>query len=262
MLQARIIPCLLLKGRGLYKTVKFKHPVYVGDPINAVRIFNEKGVDELVILDIEASAKGGGPNFDLLQDIASEAFVPLCYGGGVGSVDDMARLLRLGMEKVSLNTAAFESPGLVEAAVRQFGSQSVVASIDVKKTLLGRYEVVTRCGTKSAKVDPVTAARNAEQMGAGEILLNAIDRDGTMQGLDIGLVRSVTTAVKIPVVAVGGAGSLSDIAAGIREGGASAVAAGSLFVFQGRHRAVLITYPSEAEINEALGAQAKDVYGA
>src|SRR5574340_494273 len=165
MLQSRTIPCLLLKGRGLYKTVKFKHPVYVGDPINAVRIFNEKGVDELVVLDIGASINGGGPNFDLLQDIASEAFVPLCYGGGIGSVADMARLLRLGMEKVSLNTAAFESQGLVETAVRQVGLQSFVVSNAVKKNLLGLSEVVTRSGTKSIKVAPVTAARAAERIG-------------------------------------------------------------------------------------------------
>lgn len=248
MLPSRVIPCLLLKGRGLYKTVRFRDPKYVGDPMNAVRIFNEKGVDELVILDIAASVSGRGPDLELVRDIASEAFIPLCYGGGVRSLSQYAALVRLGVEKVAVNTALVEVPGLISEAARQFGSQSVVASIDVKRNLLGRYRVCVRSGTQATDLDPVTAARQAADAGAGEIILNAIDRDGMMQGMDTALIRTVTQAVSVPVVAIGGAGNLEHIREAIREGGASAVSAGSLFVFTGPHRAVLITYPSEAEL--------------
>ncbi|HVK54017.1 MAG TPA: AglZ/HisF2 family acetamidino modification protein [Burkholderiales bacterium] len=252
MIQSRVIPCLLLKGCGLYKTIKFKNPVYIGDPINAVRIFNDKGVDELVILDIEASLTQRGPNFELIADIASEAFIPLCYGGGVRSIDDFTRLFKLGVEKVSLNSAAVNTPDLIESAAKKFGRQSIVVSIDAKKTLLGRYETYINSGRENAKMDPVAAAKRAEELGAGEILLYAMDRDGTMQGLDIPLINRVTEAVSIPVVASGGASSLKDIAAAVHQGGASAVAAGSMFVFQGKHKAVLITYPTEEEIAAAL----------
>jgi cyclase len=245
---ARVIPCLLLKGRGLYKTVKFRDPRYVGDPTNAVKIFNEKGVDELVLLDIAASVSNRGPDFDLIREIASEAFIPLCYGGGVRSVEQFAALFRLGVEKVAVNTGLVEVPDLVFEASRRFGGQSVIASIDVRRTLLGRHRVCIRSGTRATELDPVTMARQAEAAGAGEIILNAIDRDGTMQGMDIALIRAVADAVSVPVVAIGGAGNLDHIAEAIGEGGASAVAAGSMFVFTGRHRAVLITYPSEDEL--------------
>ncbi len=248
MALTRVIPCLLLKGRGLYKTVRFREPRYVGDPINAVRIFNDKGVDELVVLDIVASLEDRGPDLELLRDIASEAFVPLCYGGGVRTVEQFAALFRLGVEKVAVNTGLVEVPGLIAEASRRFGGQSVIASIDVKRTMLGRYRVHVRGGRQATGLDPVTAARQAEDAGAGEILLNSIDRDGTMQGMDLALIRSVADAVSVPLVAVGGAGSIEHIAEAIAQGGASAVAAGSLFVFTGRHRAVLITYPSEAEL--------------
>jgi cyclase len=248
MLRARFIPTLLLKGRGLYKTVKFKDETYVGDPINAVRIFNDKAVDELILLDIDAHRRGGGPNFDLIADIASEAFVPLCYGGGVTRLDEFERLFKLGIEKVALNSAAVGTMELVSQAARVFGSQSVVVGIDVRKTLFGRHERYIKSASVATRVGALDAARQAEQAGAGELLLNSVDRDGTGQGYDIALTRSVCSAVRIPVIACGGAGKLADMVAVIRDGHAASAAAGSLFVFTGKHRAVLITYPDEQAI--------------
>lgn len=254
MLRTRVIPCLLLRNGGLVKTVRFESPRYVGDPINAVRIFNKKEVDELIFLDISATAAARGPNFELIRDIASEAFMPFGYGGGVASVEDVRRLVGIGVEKVVLNAAAMQRPSLISDAAEVAGSQSVVVSIDVKRSLLGRYEVVTHNGQRRTGRNPVDWAREVEALGAGEIVVNSVDRDGTMKGFDIALLRQVTAAVGVPVVACGGAGSLEDFAAAIREGGASAVAAGSLFVFHGKHRAVLITYPEYAELEKLLGA--------
>jgi len=239
----RVMPCLLLKGAGLVKTVKFKDPKYLGDPRNAVRIFNEKEVDELVVLDITATPQGKGPNFDLVQEIVSEAFMPVGYGGGVSSMDHIHRLLYLGIEKVIITSAAIDNPALVREASETFGSQSVVVCLDVKKKMWGGYELYSHSGGRGRKLDPVEFARRMEDAGAGELIVNSIDCDGVMQGYDTRLIRSVSSAVNIPVVASGGAGKLEDLAAAIAEGGASAVAAGSLFVFQGKHRAVLINYP-------------------
>jgi cyclase len=247
----RVIPCLLLRGTGLVKTVKFADPKYVGDIINAVRIFNDKEVDEIIILDIEAHAGRGRINWDLVTKTASEAFMPMCYGGGVTTVDEIKRLLKAGIEKVSINTAAFENPRLIEDAARAFGSQSIVAGIDVKKSFLGKYVVVSHGGDKKQAVDVVTWAKSVERAGAGEILLNAVDRDGTQAGYDLELVRQVTTAVRIPVIACGGAGKVQHFADAIGTG-ASAVAAGSMFVFHGPHRAVLITYPERKELTKWL----------
>lgn len=261
MLRTRVIPCLLLRNGGLVKTVKFESPRYVGDPINAVRIFNQKEVDELIFLDISATAAGRGPNFDLIRDIASEAFMPFGYGGGVSSVDEVRRLVGIGVEKVVLNAAAVHRPELIGEAAEAAGSQSVVVSIDVKKSLLGRYEVVTHNGRRRTGLSPVDWARKAEALGAGEIVVNSVDRDGTMKGFDVALLRQVTAAVGVPVVACGGAGSLDDFAAAIREGGASAVAAGSMFVFHGKHRAVLITYPDYAELERRLGTMSGPAIG-
>jgi cyclase len=256
MLRARFIPTLLLRGRGLYKTVKFKNETYVGDPINAVRIFNDKAVDELILLDIGATRSGSGPNFDLIGDIASEAFIPVCYGGGVDRLEHFEKLFRLGIEKVAVNAAATGSMNLVSEAARIFGSQSIVVGTDVRKTLFGRYERYTHAATVGAKVSAVEAARQAEAAGAGELLLCSVDRDGTMAGYDLPLVRSVCDAVRVPVIACGGAGSTIDMARVIREAGAASAAAGSLFVFQGKHRAVLITYPDEQEIARAFAHSA------
>lgn len=252
MLRPRFIPTLLLKGRGLVKTVRFKDPTYVGDPINAVRIFNDKAVDELILLDIEAHRRGAGPDFDLVADIAGEAFIPLCYGGGVSRLEHFERLFKLGIEKVAVNSAATGAMPLVAEAARVFGSQSVVVGIDVRRTLFGRQERWIAGGTTNTRTAALEAARSAEAAGAGELLLSSIDRDGTMQGYDIALLREVSAAVKVPLIASGGAGSLQDMARAVREGGAAAAAAGSLFVFHGRHRAVLITYPNEQEVDRAM----------
>jgi cyclase len=251
MLRYRVIPCLLLSGRGLVKTTRFRKPQYVGDPVNAVRIFNEKEVDELLLLDITASREGRGPQLDLIQDIARECFMPMAYGGGVSDIDMIAKLFQLGVEKVALNSAAVANPALVEMAAKRFGSQSVIVSMDVKRRMFGRYEIQTVSGTRSTSLSPQEQAKRMESLGAGEILVNSIDRDGTMAGYDIDLVQTVARSVQVPVIACGGAGRLEDFGQAIRAG-ASAVAAGSMFVFQGRHRAVLITYPNYAELERLL----------
>lgn len=252
MLKTRVIPCLLLKNEGLVKTVKFKHPKYVGDPINAVRIFNEKEVDELVFLDITATIENRRPPFKLISEIATECFMPFCYGGGISKVEEIAELFKLGVEKVAINSSAVENPSLISRAAELFGNQSIVVSVDVKKNLFGQYRVYTHGGRKASKLDPVDFAVRMQELGAGELFLNSIDRDGTMQGYDIDLIKSVSEAVSIPVIACGGGGSLDDFADAVKKGGASAVSAGSLFVFQGRHRAVLITYPSIKELENKL----------
>ncbi len=251
MFRNRVIPCLLLKGDGLVKTVRFKEPKYVGDPINAVKIFNEMEVDELIFLDITATPAGQAPAYDRIRDIASECFMPMCYGGGVRSMEQAAKLFNLGVEKVSLNTAAAETPGLITELATEVGSQSVIAGVDVKRDWLGRPRVFTRCGTKNTGRDPVAYVREMADRGAGEILLTSVDRDGTMRGFDLELIREVTRAVSVPVVVCGGAGSVADLTEGV-QAGASAVAAGSLFVFTGPHRAVLINYPMPAELRTAF----------
>lgn len=243
----RVIPVLLLKNAGLYKSVKFKDHKYVGDPINAIKIFNEKEVDELAFLDITASVNNQEPNYSMLADIASECFMPLCYGGGVRSVEQIEKILYCGVEKVSINSAAIEVPGLVNAAAKKFGSSTIAVSIDAKKGILGGYSVYTKSGTKNTRMSPVEFAKMMENEGAGEILLNSIDNDGTMKGYDLELVRNVSSSIGVPVIACGGAGSTDDMRAAVKQG-ASAVAAGSFFVFQGKHRAVLITYPDRKEI--------------
>lgn len=250
MIKPRVIPALLLKGQGLVKTVKFKEPKYLGDPINIVRIFNDKEVDELVLLDITATPEKRGPQFDLLKNIASEAFIPLAYGGGIRSMDDVKKLLSIGIEKLIMNTSAVETPSLVREVADHAGSQAAVVSMDVKKGLLGKYEVLAHCGQKKTGLDPVKHAVEMERMGVGEILINSIDRDGTMQGYDLELVRKVADAVSVPVVACGGAGNLSHVSEVIKQGHASAAAAGSIFVFQGPLRGVLISYPTPKELKE------------
>jgi imidazole glycerol-phosphate synthase subunit HisF len=254
VLRARIIPVLLLKDGGLVKTVRFKGSTYLGDPINIVKIFNDKEVDELVLLDISASAERRRPPFDFLAQVTTECFMPLCYGGGVRTLDDVRTLVALGVEKIALNSYAVQRPEFLREAADLVGSSSVVASIDVRRKFFGGYEVVTFGGRQATGLDPVTFAQEAERHGAGELLLNSVDRDGTMRGYDLDLVRRVTSAVGIPVVACGGAGSVADLAAVVRTAGASAAAAGSMFVFQGRHRAVLVNTPGEPELRSAFGA--------
>jgi len=251
MIRPRVIPCLLLKNEGLVKTVKFKDPKYLGDPINIVRIFNDKEVDELIFLDILATVEDHRPNFDLLGKITSECFMPLGYGGGIRDMEDVKRLLSIGVEKFVLNTSAVENPALIRAAADHAGSQAVVISIDVKKTLFGKFEVFTRAGKKGTGLDPVKFAVDMEQQGAGEIFVNSIDRDGTMQGYDLDLIRRVAESVTVPVVACGGAGNINHLAEAVKAG-ASAAAAGSLFVFQGPLRGVLISYPAQEELKRVM----------
>lgn len=252
MYRTRVIPCLLLRNQGLVKTVKFKNPTYLGDPINVVRIFNDKEVDELVLLDITATIERRKPRVKLIAQIAGECFMPLGYGGGIRSLEDVQELLNIGIEKVVINSYAAENPSFIRKAADIAGTQSVVVSIDFKRTLGGKCEVFTHSGTKATGLNPIEFAREMEAMGAGELLLNSIDRDGTMQGYDMELITRVAQVVHIPVVACGGAGSVGDLVDAVRRGGASAAAAGSLFVFQGRHRAVLISYPSPQELKQAF----------
>lgn len=252
MLKTRVIPCILLKNSGLVKTVKFDKPKYLGDPINIVKIFNDKEVDELIFLDITSSKENRGPNYNVISDIASECFMPLSYGGGIKSIDEILKLLKIGVEKISLNSATVDNPELVREAASLFGSSAIIVSIDVKKNLFGKHEVYTCGGSYNTKIDPVTHAKNMQNLGAGEILINSIDRDGMMNGYDIKLIEMVSTAVDIPVIACGGAGKLEHFRDAIETGKASAVAAGSMFVYQGPHRAVLISYPSQSELKAYL----------
>jgi len=252
MLETRVIPCLLLSNGALVKTVKFKNPVYIGDPINTVQIYNQKEVDELIFLDITATPQGNRPAFDVINQIANECFMPFTYGGGIRNMEDIETVFYLGVEKVAINTYAVETPSFVTEVARRFGSQSVVIAIDVKKTLLGNYEIYINGGRKSVKRDPVSLAVQMEEMGAGEILFTSIDKDGTMEGYDIKLIKQVADAVNIPVIACGGAGGIDDFTKAVKEGGASAVAAGSMVVYQGRNRAVLINFPDRTELERRL----------
>lgn len=244
----RLIPCLLLSDGNLVKTRKFKDPIYLGDPMNAVKIFSEKCVDELCVQDIDASKNGVGPNFDLLSEIATEAFMPLSYGGGITTVEQIRKLFHIGFEKVIVNTGWQADPDLLKAAAAQFGSQSVIASIDVKQDVLRRNRCMTCDGTRVVPGSPVELAKHAEALGAGEILLNSIDRDGAMQGYDLKLVKSVADAVTVPLIACGGAGGAKDMADVLQQAGAHAAAAGSMYVFYGPRRAVLIHVPEEKEL--------------
>lgn len=252
MIQIRVIPCLLLKGTGLVKTIKFKEPKYLGDPRNVVKIFNEKCVDELIVLDIVATKERKKLQFDLIQEIVSEAFMPVAYGGGIRTIEDARKVLALGVEKIVVNTYAIENMSYIREAADFFGSQSVVGCIDVKKNIFGKYKVYTHGGRKESSFDPIMAARQMEEAGAGELVVNSIERDGTMAGYDIKLIKAVTDSVGIPVIACGGAGKIEDFGEAVKEGGASAVAAGSFFVFQGKHKAVLISYPEQSELKQVL----------
>jgi cyclase len=250
MLRPRFIPCLLIQKKGLVKTVKFGPGKYVGDPINAVKIFNEKHADELIVLDIDASANGAEPDFALIQKLAAECRMPLCYGGGIKTVEHAKRITGLGVEKVAISSAALADPQLITAIAREIGSQSVVVVLDVKKSLFGRYEVYTHNGKKGTGRSPVELAREAQQLGAGEIVINSIDQDGQMKGYDLDLAAKVREAVGVPMSVLGGAGSLDDIGKLLRRCGVVGASAGSLFVFKGSLRAVLINYPSVAERDE------------
>lgn len=251
----RVIPVLLVSGGYLVKPVRFVGEQYVGDPINAVRIFNEKQVDELVICDIDASVKGTGVNYTLIEEIASEAFMPVGYGGGVASADEARRVTGIGIEKVVLNTAAVERPHVVTEIADALGSSSTVVSIDAKKKLTGGWDTYIRRGRKKTGVTPAEAAAEAQRLGAGEILVSSIDRESTGSGYDLKLIESVAAAVTVPIIALGGAGNVDDLPRALAAG-ASAAAAGTMFVMNGRHRAVLISYPTPEQVRALNGVSA------
>ena len=248
----RVIPCLQVEQRRLVKTTRYRNPSYLGDLINSLRIFNEKEVDEIAVLDISATRDRRGPDFDLINEMASECFMPLAYGGGITTVSEIERIIKLGVEKVILNSSALENLDLVRAAASSAGSQSVVVSIDVKKQWFGGYGVFTRSGTKRISGDLLRTVDAVTEAGAGELLLNSIDKDGTMAGYDHELIKVVTARTTLPVIAAGGASGPSDLVCAVEQSGASAVAAGALFVYRGPHRAVLLSYPSAREIRAYL----------
>ncbi len=252
MLRPRVIPCLLLRDGGLVKTVRFADPKYVGDPINAVKIFNEKEADELMVVDIDATAKDRAPNERLIAQFAVECRMPLCYGGGIRTVEQARRITGLGVEKIALSAAARERPELIREIASEIGSQSVVVVLDVRRSPRGKYEVFTRNGTRATGIDVVSAAQEAERLGAGEVVINAIDRDGTMAGYDLDLCQSVRRATRLPLTFLGGAGSLDHIRELVDRCGVVGAAAGSFFVFKGAYRAVLISYPTGPQ-KESLG---------
>lgn len=257
MLRPRIIPCLLVKDKGLVKTVHFKDPKYVGDPINAVRIFNEKQVDELTILDIDATVENREPDYKMIEHWAAECRMPLCYGGGVKTAEQAQRIFNLGVEKVAISSAAIEDPTLIARIAERVGSQSVVVVIDAKKKLFGGYEVYTHNGKKSTGKNPFELAKQLESLGAGEIVINSIDHDGVMKGYDMTLAEKIRSITSLPLTVLGGAGNINDIGMLINKFGIIGASAGSLFVFKGVYKAVLISYPSPAEKDDLIRSNFK-----
>lgn len=253
MLRPRIIPSLLVQDKGLVKTVGFSNPKYVGDPINVVRIFNEKLVDELAVYDIDATVRGHEPDYRMLENLAVESRMPLCYGGGVKTVEQVKTIIGLGIEKVAISSAAVANPRLIADAAEAVGSQSVVVVLDVKpRSRSSVYEVWTHNAKVNTGRAMLEVAAEAEKLGAGEIVVNAIERDGQMKGFDLELARQINTASKVPVTILGGAGSLAHIEELIRNFGVIGIAAGSLFVFKGVYRAVLVNYPTIKERDQLL----------
>ena len=247
MLRPRIIPCLLVSNKGLVKTVKFKDPKYVGDPINAVRIFNEKETDELIILDIDATHLNQEPDYRSIEFWASECRMPLCYGGGIKTVEQAQRIFSLGVEKIALSSEAIFNTKIISSIAKRVGSQSVVVVLDVKKKTFGGYELFTHNGSKSTGLNPIDFAKKCTQEGAGEIVVNSIDNDGTMKGYDLNLIRKIRNVIDTPMTVLGGAASLDDLGEVINEFGIIGASAGSMFVFKGKYKAVLINYPDKAD---------------
>lgn len=253
MLRPRVIPCLLIQDGGLVKTVKFKDPKYVGDPINAVKIFNEKEADELIVIDIDATVNGVEPNYQQIAKLAAECRMPLCYGGGIRSAEQAKKIIALGVEKVAISSAALDNPGLITQIAEEIGSQSVVVVLDYKSRLLSKVcDVWTHNGTRNTKRNVLEVALEVEKLGAGEIVINSINNDGRMRGYDIDLALELRKAVHVPITVLGGAGSLEDIRSVVSACGVVGVAAGSLFVFKGSYRAVLISYPSAKQKDELI----------
>lgn len=252
MLQTRVIPCLLLKDDSLVKTVNFKKPAYIGDPVNTARIFNELEVDELTLLDITATNNNKKPNFKILAELANECFMPLAYGGGINNFEDAKKIFQIGIEKVIVNSVTYTNPAFITQLAAHFGNQAVVASIDVKKNIFGKYQVFSNSGKKKQKIDVVDWAKKLEQLGAGEILLTAIHQEGTWKGFDIDLIESITNVVDIPVIANGGAANLKDIEDVVKKGNASAVSLGSMVVYQNKGMGVLVNFPNRKELEIAI----------
>jgi len=247
MLRPRIIPCLLIHDKGLIKSIKFNNYKYIGDPINAVRIFNEKHVDELMVLDIDATVNDSEPNYKLIENIANECRMPLCYGGGIKSIDQALKIFSLGVEKIAISSSSIANPNLILDIANRVGNQSVVVILDIKKNIFNKYEIHTHNGKINTKIDPVEFSKNIQNMNAGEIVINSIDFDGTMKGYDMDLVKKIRDSITIPLTVLGGAGSMQDIMNLISKNNIIGAAAGSLFVYKGIHKAVLINYPSYQE---------------
>ncbi len=245
MLLTRYIPCLLLKGSGLVKTIKFKNPKYVGDPINTVRIFNEKEVDELIFLDIEATPQDREPNYKLLSEIADECFMPLAYGGGIRTLEQAKKIFQIGIEKIAINSAAHQNLKLIGEVAAIYGSQAVVGVIDVKKNFFGKLEVVSNSASDKHKQSPEEWAKELVKAGVGEIMITSVDKEGTWEGIDVAMVKRITDSVNVPVIAHGGAGSVDHLKDAVQNGGASAVAMGSMVVYQKKDFGVLINFPDK-----------------
>lgn len=252
MLSPRIIPCLLVHNKGLVKTERFKKPKYIGDPLNAVKIFNEKKVDEIIVIDIDATVEGREPNYDMIKNLATECRMPLCYGGGIKTTEQAKMILSLGVEKIALSSAALEDFSLISAIAREAGSQSVVVVLDVRKKLFGGYDIYTHNGSKKIKANIENVISSLQNHGAGEVVLNSIDNDGMMDGYDYDLVNKVKPLIEVPLTILGGAGKNEDIGLLFEQHGLIGAAAGSLFVFKGKYKAVLINYPLEKEKGKIL----------
>ncbi len=247
MLYPRITPCLLIHNRGLVKTIQFKESKYVGDPLNAVKIFNEKEADELTVFDIDVTVEGREPDYKMIENLAVECRMPLCYGGGIKTSKQAQKIFNLGVEKIALSSAVIESPNLVTEIVKEVGTQSVVLVIDVKRKFLGGHEIYTHNGNRKVKIDLEKFILEQQQFGVGEIVLNSIDNDGVMEGYDFNLIDKIKPIVKVPLTVLGGAGTLQDISTLINRYGIIGASAGSLFVFKGQYKAVLINYPNQQE---------------
>ena len=261
MLLPRIIPCLLVHNSGLVKTTKFKEPKYVGDPINAVKIFNEKEVDELIVVDIDASARGNEPDYKMIENIAVECRMPLCYGGGIKNVEQAQHIFNLGVEKIAVSSLAVENPSMVNKIAERVGNQSMVVVLDVKKkTMSNTYEIFIHNGAKNTKIDPFIFAQDMQKAGAGEIVINSIDRDGSMSGYDFYLINKMRENITVPMTVLGGANSLDTIGDLIKTNGIIGAAAGSLFVFKGKYKAVLINYPTPLEKHQLIKKYFIDIW--
>lgn len=257
MLRPRIIPCLLVKNKGLVKTVKFKDGKYLGDPINAVRIFNEKEADELMVIDIDATYNNNEPDYKMIENLASECRMPLCYGGGIKTLEQAQRIFSLGVEKIAVSSAAIQNPSIVSDIASKVGSQSVVVVLDVKKKMFGGYDMYTHNAKQYININPIDFIIKMEKEGAGEIVINSIDNDGVMKGYDLDLIDKFRNSISLPLTVLGGAGDLVDIAGLIQKYGIIGAAAGSLFVFKGKYKAVLINYPNWEEKDRLINQHFK-----